>query len=90
MCATSPAAVRCECDICVWIILVQDTGQLFAVKVFSLLDREKRRQLDREIGTLLRSLENGYVGCRVSWGVIIQNKRALCRKLVHIVGRRFL
>ncbi|CAN0023811.1 unnamed protein product [Ectocarpus sp. 12 AP-2014] len=37
----------------------KDTGQLFAVKVFSLLDREKRRQLDREIGTLLRSLENG-------------------------------
>lgn len=40
---------------------LQDTGQLFAVKVFSLLDREKRRQLDREIGTLLRSLENGCV-----------------------------
>lgn len=39
--------------------LAQDTGQLFAVKVFSLLDRDKRRQLDREIGTLLRSLENG-------------------------------
>ena len=38
----------------------QDTGQLFAVKVFSLLDREKRRQLDREIGTLLRSMQDGY------------------------------
>ena len=41
------------------LVTPQDTGQLFAVKVFSLLDREKRRQLDREIGTLLRSLENG-------------------------------
>lgn len=42
-------------------VFCQDTGQLFAVKVFSLLDREKRRQLDREIGTLLRSMQDGYV-----------------------------
>lgn len=41
-------------------VFYQDTGQLFAVKVFSLLDREKRRQLDREIGTLLRSMQDGY------------------------------